>query len=114
MSGTITVDPSPATRGQSITVKVSGGSAGSITLTATDETGATFTIPMKIGANGSGTATANIPSTWGATLEISGPGLDSYTGTVQEPSDAAAKKKTKKAPAKKPPARSAAKGKTKR
>ena len=122
MSGTISVHPSPATRGQPITIKVDGASPGkSITLTGTDENGNSFTVPVSIDATGSGSATTTISSNWGATLEISGPGLQSYTGTVQgpqptarqaqkKPAKKATSKKTPRAPAKKPPARSAAKG----
>lgn len=85
MGGTISIDPDPAERGKGITITCTDGSPGTWALTLSDEDGTTFAVQVSLNAQGNGTTSASIPSTWGAWLTIEGEpgsGLDDYNGAV--------------------------------
>lgn len=82
MNGTISISPDPPSRGSSIDIKVSGGSPGQHTLTLEDECGVSFDVDITVAADGTGTASATIPATWGITLTISAPGFDDLNTIV--------------------------------
>lgn len=85
-----------------------------VDIEASDDQGNVTPLKVTLDASGKGSTTFTPPSGYIGTVALNGPDSTEHQIIVTAPNARAGTQKTKKAPAKKPPARSAAKGKAKR
>lgn len=105
--------PDPVARGSDLSIKFTDASKAGQTVpinVVDPENGTSDTVQVPLDANGVGSVNWQVPATWGGFVLLEGPDSADETIRVVDPKKTSRKKKTPRAPAKKPPARSAAKG----